>query len=91
MNTDKFKALFMGILIIATTFLVTSNNANGPTVFAQQQPSCPPAIGVSINGLPGQTHDASTTINLDPDHPVGLGQINIPGIGSASIELTPIC
>jgi len=46
---------------------------------------------VSINGLPGQTHDASTNIDLDPDHPVGLGQINIPGIGSASIELTPIC
>jgi len=30
MNTNKFKALFMGILIIATTFLVTSNNAMDP-------------------------------------------------------------
>jgi len=90
MNTDKFKALFMGILIIATTFLVTSNNANGPTVFAQRQTSCPPAIDVSINGLPGQTHTASTTIDLK-DQPVGMGQINIPGIGSASIQVTPIC
>ena len=90
MNTNKFKALFMGILIIATTFLVTSNNANGPTVFAQQQPSCPPSITVHISGLPGQTVDASTTIYLK-DQPVGFGQINIPGIGSASIDLTPIC
>lgn len=87
----NLKTMIMGILIIvATTFLVTSNNANGPTVFAQQQPSCPPSITVHISGLPGQTDDASTTIYLK-DQPVGFGQINIPGIGSASIDLTPIC
>ncbi len=85
----NLKAMFIGILIIATTFLVASNNANGPTAFAQQ-PSCPDIVTVDISGLPGQTDDASAYIQVSPAGD-GSEHINIPGVGSANIEVAGVC
>jgi hypothetical protein len=87
----NLKTMIIGILIIAATFLSASNNANGPTAFAQQ-PSCPSTISESISGLPGQTHDASTNIPLrGTDFAHGNEQINIPDIGSAMVIVTMHC
>lgn len=84
MNTNNLKALFMGILLMAATFLVTNSIANGPTIaFAQEH-----GVIVSISKLPNQTVDASTQLtvsNIDPGHSSGRADINIPGIGSGSV------
>ena len=84
MNTNNLKALFMGILLMAATFLVTNSIANGPTIaFAQEH-----GVIVSISKLPNQTVDASTQLtvsNIDPGHSSGRADINIPGIGSGNV------
>jgi len=84
MNTSKFHALFMGILIIAATFFMMASNTNG-IVFAQ----APPYVKVTISNLPKQTADASTSVTLtqsgsNNDYR-GSANINIPGIGSGNV------
>jgi len=86
MNTSKFHALFMGILIIAATFFMMASNTNG-IVFAQ----APPYVKVTISNLPKQTADASTQVSLSSvissNQARGEAVINIPGIGSGFVEV----
>jgi len=83
----NFKTMIMGI-IIATTFLVTSNNANGPATAFAQQP-CVDVVNVTLSSFPKQTDDASSQVTLSPlrSHYEGAAQINIPGIGSGDVQV----
>jgi len=83
MNTsNKFKALFMGLLIIAVTFSLMASNTNG-IVFAQDSFQ----VKVTIFHLPKQTAVASTPVTLTGSNSVDAGNanINIPGIGSGNV------
>ena len=96
MNTsNNFKALFMGILLMAATFLVASSIANGPTIaFAQSGNDivgCARTVEVTLSGLPNQTSDASAQVALhkvSDNSDRGNADINIPGIGSGHVQVT---
>jgi len=87
----NFKAIIMGILLLASTFLMTSY-ASG-TVFAQKGNSivgCANTVKVTISHLPQQTADASTEValsNLGPSDDQGTGNISIPGTGNGHVKV----
>jgi hypothetical protein len=85
--------MFVGILLIVATFLVISNNANGPA-FAQSDNNnilgCANTVKVTISHLPKQTADATTEValsNIGPSDDRGYGNITIPGIGSGHVVI----
>ncbi|MGN6709970.1 MAG: hypothetical protein ACTHKF_11580 [Candidatus Nitrosocosmicus sp.] len=92
MNINKFKSLFMGILLIAITFSLMVSNTNGPaTVFAQKAP-CQIPTTITISGLPGQTKDATTKIIAHGDDVAhGMEGIEIPGIGTGIVNILVTC
>jgi len=76
-TNNNFKAMFVGILLIAATFSLMTSNTNGPTVFAQSSNN-PRGVEytVTISDLPKQTADASTVVTLSnnqPDAYFGVG------------------
>ena len=86
MNTsNKFHALFMGMLLIATTFSLMTSNTIATAAFVQQPVD---QIKVTISKLPKQTDDASTEVTLSnngPNNYHGEAVINIPGIGNGQV------
>jgi hypothetical protein len=89
-KSNAFKAIIIGILLITTTFLVTSNTYG--TAFAQagENVGCANAVKVIIAYLPKQTADSSTIVtlfNMGPNDDRGHANINIPGIGSGLLEV----
>ena len=91
-NTNNNKAIFMGILIIAATFSLTTSNIIA-TAFAQGSSNnnvagCAHTIKVTISKFPKQTAEASTQVTLSsiaPNFDDGKGSISIPGIGSGHV------
>ena len=82
----------IGIIIIATTFLVSKSDSNGPTaVFAQKAP-CEIPTTITISNLPGQTKDATTKVIAHVDDVAhGMESIEIPGIGSGILNILVAC
>src|SRR3954465_8325668 len=74
MNTsNNFKALFIGILLIAaTTFSLMGSNTIATESFAQSTNNvvgCAHVVTVTISGLPKQTDDSNTQVPLSNIHP----------------------
>jgi hypothetical protein len=88
-KTINFKAMIMGILLLAATFLLSSNTYE--TAFAQSGNSilgCATTVKVTISHLPKQTAVATTEVtlsNIGPSDDRGYGNITIPGIGSGHV------
>jgi hypothetical protein len=87
----KSKTMMMGILLIATTFLII-NITNG-IAFARSASNtvvgCAHTAKITISHLPNQTSDASTEVtlsNIGPSDDQGQGSISIPGIGSGNVK-----
>ena len=90
-SNKNLKVMSMGILLIAATFLVASNNANVSAAFAQKDnriAGCAHVVNVTISGLPKQRDDSNTQVtlsNFSPNEDKGEANINIPGIGSGHV------
>ena len=88
-KTINFKAMIIGILLIAT--LVVSNT-NG-IAFAQGSSNsnvagCAHTLKVTISKFPKQTDEASTQVTLSSiasNFDQGKGSISLPGIGSGQV------
>ena len=89
-KTINFKAMNMGILLIATLVVVNTYGI----AFAQagyNVAGCAHTVKVTIYNLPGQTakSDTQATLsNVDQNKDKGDADINIPGIGSGHLEVS---
>ena len=89
-KSNAFKAIIIGILLITTTFLVTSNTYG--TAFAQKGKNvgCANKIDVNISHFPNQTAYISTQValsNIGPNDDQGTASISIPGVGSGQLHV----
>jgi len=89
---NNLNAIYIGILLIAATFLLASNTI-ATAAFAQSGNSvvgCANALLLALDKLPGQTNHASTKVtlsNIGPSGDQGQGSISIPGIGSGNVKV----